>query len=192
MRRSLLLVWAWTCQGLYDEVHHIASARLYGNVHDYAYYFLDLSIGTPPQRVSVIVDTGSSITGFPCKSCEHCGQHIDPLFEITRSRTASWVKCNTKNCHGFCSSDQKHCTYRQSFTEGSSFHGWWFQDLVRLGDLMQHNPPLKALVGCHQEETRLFYTQKANGIMGIRYPKSGPPTLLQQLLRDREHINEDK
>eukprot|EP00439_Symbiodinium_sp_Y106_P012578 s554_g1.t2 len=235
MWKTLLLVSAWTCQGLYDEVHHIASARLYGNVHDYAYYFLDLSIGTPPQRVSVIVDTGSSITGFPCKSCEHCGQHIDPLFEITQSRTASWVKCNTKNCHGFCSADQKHCTYRQSlpaataeaflnrkgqrlgksvrslfeeaahrtgervdaladplrFTEGSSFHGWWFEDLVRLGDLMQQNPPLKALVGCHQEETRLFYTQKANGIMGIRYPKSGAPTLLQQLLRDREHISED-
>ena len=24
------------------------------NVHEYAYYFLDLSVGTPPQRVSVI------------------------------------------------------------------------------------------------------------------------------------------
>ena len=53
------------------RIHRIASARLYGsagelkgafssrNVNDFAYYFLDLTVGTPPQRVSVIARASS-------------------------------------------------------------------------------------------------------------------------------------
>ncbi|CAL1146693.1 unnamed protein product [Cladocopium goreaui] len=171
------------------RIQRIASARLYGNVYDYAYYFLDLSVGTPPQRVSVIVDTGSSITAFPCQTCRGCGSHIDPLYDITKSSTARWHQCGQDCKASSCKSN--HCTYHQGYTEGSSIGGWWFEDVVRLGDLFQHNPQMRAALGCHQEETRLFYTQKANGIMGIRQPPTGDPTLLQQLLRDREHINAD-
>lgn len=32
-------------------------------------------VGTPPQRVSVIVDTGSHHTAFPCVGCK-CGNHV--------------------------------------------------------------------------------------------------------------------
>jgi hypothetical protein len=32
-------------------------------------------VGTPPQRVSVIVDTGSHHTAFPCVGCK-CGKHV--------------------------------------------------------------------------------------------------------------------
>ncbi|CAK9094028.1 unnamed protein product [Durusdinium trenchii] len=63
--------------------------------------------------------------------------------------------------------------------------------LLSIGDLFQQNPEMRARLGCHQEETRLFYTQKANGIMGIRQPQEGQPTLLQQLMRDRDRINAD-
>eukprot|EP00434_Breviolum_minutum_P001794 symbB.v1.2.001589.t1/scaffold88.1/size340390/24 len=213
MKRSRLLffVLALPCQSAYDATERIASARLYGNVHEYAYYFLDLSVGTPPQRVSVIVDTGSSITAFPCQTCRGCGSHIDPLYDITKSSTARWHECGGPGCvfiqcstcfqnktppgkdclSSSCSSDRQHCTYHQGYTEGSSIGGWWFEDVLRIGDLFQHNPPLRAPLGCHQEETKLFYTQKANGIMGIRQPPKGNPTLLQQLLHDRDHINAD-
>ena len=41
-------------------------ARLYGNVHEYAYYFVDILIGNPiPQRTSLIVDTGSTVCELP-------------------------------------------------------------------------------------------------------------------------------
>jgi hypothetical protein len=32
-------------------------------------------VGTPPQRVSVIIDTGSHHTAFPCVGCK-CGKHV--------------------------------------------------------------------------------------------------------------------
>ncbi|CAE8676152.1 unnamed protein product [Polarella glacialis] len=189
----LLSLHAWLllqpCLARYDPVKHIASARLYGNVDSLAYYFVDLTVGTPAQRVSVIVDTGSGITGFPCTGCDHCGRHIDPPFDFSHSRTAEWKECGD-GCAGSCK--KQHCSYDQRFTEGSAMHGYWFKDFVRLGDNIQQNPPILATIGCHQDETNLFYTQKASGIMGIRPPGlKGTPTLIQQLFQDHEHINQD-
>ena len=37
----------------------------------YAYIW----VGTPAQRVTVIVDTGSHHTAFPCVGCK-CGKHV--------------------------------------------------------------------------------------------------------------------
>merc|ERR1719346_392320 len=85
---------------IYEPSSHIESARLYGNINQYAYYFTDLLVGAPdPQRVSVIVDTGSSLCGFPCEGCSHCGQHIDPPFNIKNSESAEWIHCGVQ-CEG--------------------------------------------------------------------------------------------
>lgn len=174
-------------RGLYDPVHHIESARIYGNIDYYAYYYVDLLIGTPPQRVSVIVDTGSGITAFPCRSCRHCGHHIDPNFDFDQSSSGNWINCGVKECTGTCR--EGHCGYHQGYTEGSSISGWYFQDMVRLGDSIQRNPPVRTQMGCHQDENRLFYTQKANGIMGIRPPGKTQRTILDDLFADKEHID---
>lgn len=37
-----------------------------------------LWVGNPPQRVSVIMDTGSHHTAFPCVGCK-CGKHVRSL-----------------------------------------------------------------------------------------------------------------
>ena len=71
--------------------------QIYGNIHQYAYYFVDLLVGHPvAQRTSVIVDTGSSLCGYPCAGCAHCGQHIDAAFDVTKSPSAKWVPCSAK------------------------------------------------------------------------------------------------
>ena len=44
------------------------SMRLRGN-STLGYYYLNIYVGTPPQIQSVIVDTGSAITTFPCTDC---------------------------------------------------------------------------------------------------------------------------
>jgi hypothetical protein len=36
-------------------------------------------VGTPPQRVSVIMDTGSHHTAFPCTGC-NCGKRVRIIF----------------------------------------------------------------------------------------------------------------
>jgi hypothetical protein len=37
-----------------------------------------LWVGNPPQRVSVIMDTGSHHTAFPCVGCK-CGKHVSSV-----------------------------------------------------------------------------------------------------------------
>jgi len=172
----------------YNAEGRIESARLYGDVGSFAYYFVDLLIGTPkPQRASVIVDTGSSICAFPCSGCRHCGKHLDGLFDVSKSKSARWVGCGSANSCSRCYHGR--CSYSQSYTEGSSISGSWVDDYVSLGDELQQNPPVRARVGCHSSETRLFYTQKANGIFGMAPSGAGKATILDDLFRDRRHIN---
>ena len=53
-----------------DRIH---TALLYGGV-DLGYFYVNIYIGTPPIRQTVIVDTGSGITTFPCNDCgSNCG-----------------------------------------------------------------------------------------------------------------------
>lgn len=175
----------------YDGEKKIESARLYGDVNGegYAYYFVDLLVGTPkPQRASVIVDTGSSVAGFPCTGCSSCGHHIDKSFDVRKSKSFNWLGCGKDSgCHGTCR--KQKCTYEQSYTEGSSISGNWFVDYIALGDELQHNPPVLAHMGCHQRETRLFYSQKANGILGMAPSSGGKVTILDYLFKDRNHVN---
>eukprot|EP00931_Biecheleriopsis_adriatica_P050530 TRINITY_DN29262_c0_g1_i1.p1 TRINITY_DN29262_c0_g1~~TRINITY_DN29262_c0_g1_i1.p1 ORF type:complete len:547 (+),score=82.85 TRINITY_DN29262_c0_g1_i1:70-1710(+) len=172
----------------YDAEHRIESARLYGDVQNYQYYFVDMLVGTPsPQRTSVIADTGSSLCAFTCSGCSKCGDHLDANFDFSRSSTAQWLPCGS----GCASCSSGRCNYRQSYTEGSSIEGSWFTDYASLGDEFQRNPPVKVSMGCHKRETRLFFSQKANGILGLG-PGSGSRatrTILQDLYKDQDHVN---
>jgi hypothetical protein len=61
-----------------------------------------------------------------------------------------------------------------------------------LGDSFEDNKPVYANLGCHTNENKLFYTQRANGIMGLApsYEGSdGRPTFLQDLFRDKRHVD---
>ena len=58
--------------------------RIYGNSSQFMYYYIDIDIGTPPQKQSVIIDTGSERIGFPCmQTCSNCGNHIYPRFDMS-------------------------------------------------------------------------------------------------------------
>lgn len=50
-------------QKFYEAQTH--TTKLLGSF-DLGYYYTNLFVGTPPQKQTVIVDTGSSLTAFPC------------------------------------------------------------------------------------------------------------------------------
>ena len=141
-----------------------------------------LFVGTPPQRQSVIIDTGSSYTAFPCTGCRDCGQHTNAYFDPKNSSTAVIEKCG-----------QSTCPISQSYSEGSSWKAYKVTDklwvggltasLVKSGDKYQ----IDFTFGCQTSETGLFRTQFADGIMGMSRSSN---TLLPQLVA--HHVVDNK
>lgn len=81
-----------------DEATLYETGALY---QGYGTHYLDLWVGTPPQRQTVIIDTGSSVTAFPCSGCESCGvnpatgvqYHLDADFNKSGSSTYEESSC---------------------------------------------------------------------------------------------------
>lgn len=126
----------------------------------YGTHYVYLYVGTPAQRQSVIIDTGSHFTAFPCTGCSNCGSHTDPYYDLDKSNTESIPLCGGSKC-----------LFSQSYAEGSSWHAYkvvdkiWVggssADEVANGDLYQ----VDYTFGCQTSEAGLFKTQLENGIM---------------------------
>ena len=84
----------------------------YGTHYSYVY------VGTPPQRQSLIVDTGSHWTAFPCTGCTQCGTHTDNYFATANSST---IKTFDK-CEESKKINNKFCPISQTYAEGSSWN----------------------------------------------------------------------
>jgi len=130
----------------------------------YGTHYIDLWVGNPPQRQTVIVDTGSSITAFPCSGCDHCGDnpatgelyHLDEDFDKFKSQTYEQFECavgqqgkhNIKCPLGVCQrtdplvaeSDQV-CVLAVSYAEGSSWTAVEGSDVCYPGG--PHETPLE-------------------------------------------------
>jgi hypothetical protein len=129
----------------------------YGTHYIYAY------VGTPAQRQSLIVDTGSYITAFPCNGCSQCGTHTDDYFNVTTSSSALIPKCLHNQL----------CQVSQSYAEGSSWHGYKVTDQLWVGDseidLIPDAPSysIPFTFACQTAMTGLFRSQLADGILGL-------------------------
>ncbi|TYK07446.1 aspartic proteinase nepenthesin-2-like [Cucumis melo var. makuwa] len=72
----------------------------------YGAYAVSLAFGTPPQNLSFIFDTGSSLVWFPCTAgyrCAHCSfPHVDPAtiskFVPKLSSSVKIVGCRNPKC----------------------------------------------------------------------------------------------
>lgn len=144
-------------------------------------HYAHVYVGNPPQRVSVIVDTGSHHTAFPCSGCKSCGHHTDPYFDPSKSQTLEWLQCH--QCVSAARCVQRKCQISQSYTEGSSWKAYQMRDAFYVGGETLTSRPRSALeerevdgsgwlwtnfiFGCQTYETGLFRTQKADGIMGM-------------------------
>ncbi|KAG1711677.1 hypothetical protein DVH05_008923 [Phytophthora capsici] len=132
--------------------------------------------GTPPQRASVIADTGSGLMAFPCSGCDGCGSHTDQPFQADNSSTLIHVTCAQKSffqCRE-CKQQADTCGISQSYMEGSSWKASVVEDIVYLGgessfqdEDMRNRYGTHFQFGCQSSETGLFVTQVADGIMGL-------------------------
>jgi len=165
-----------------------ANAIMGGLYMGYGTHYVDLWCGSPPQRQTVIVDTGSSQTAFPCQDCKDCGSdqfHVDTLFQESKSSTFQSKDCDTCSQRSTCNEDNDRCEIEQFYSEGSSWTAYEAIDTCYIGGY--HNTgilndnnnvdnvdpghaaafAIDANIGCQTEVTGLFKTQLADGIMGM-------------------------
>lgn len=159
-------------------------AVVYGNTESLGYYYVDIWVGTPSMRQTVIIDTGSRLTAFPCVGCENCGKHIDLYFDYKKSNTSRLVQCNEGVSCSSCDNDV--CGYSQSYAEGSSISGILVEDDIMFGDDFAYAHRVRAVFGCHRRETYLFRTQQVDGIMGLAQQKNNMLTLVDVLYKNQD------
>jgi hypothetical protein len=184
--------------------HRRQKAQQVGALYQgYGTHYVDLWCGSPsPQRQTVIVDTGSGVTAFPCSGCRDCGvpnYHIDELFHEDQSTT---FRHNTCSDRGDCVADrstcslQKSCSITMSYAEGSRWSA--YEGIDRCYVAGPHEIPLLGgttttdntndkndldpnhasdlafdlIFGCQTVVTGLFKSQLADGIMGMSDSKS--------------------
>ncbi len=158
----------------------------------YGTHYVDLYCGTPPQRQTLIVDTGSSQTAFPCSACTNCGAtnyHTGPLFDETKSSTFRPHDCDTCSQRAECEEDTDQCFIAQYYSEGSNWKAFEAIDTCYIGGF--HNKPITTnnnvdivdpshaasfafdtLLGCQTKISGLFKTQLADGILGMSNKKT--------------------
>jgi len=154
----------------------LVTVKVDGNVAEVGYYYATLWVGTPPTKRTLLIDTGSGLTGFPCEDCQACGQHSGPHFRRTLSATSREISCSEVNCAD-CRNDT--CHYTLKYSEGSEVSGSLTEDFVTLE---KHGTALPLVFGCHDSETNLFRTQKADGVLGLSLTQASSKGYFQTLI----------
>ncbi|MED6147815.1 hypothetical protein PIB30_047280 [Stylosanthes scabra] len=99
-------------------------------------YFADLRIGTPPQSLLLVADTGSDLVWVKCSACRNCSVHRPgSKFLVRHSRTFSPHHCYDSMCRlvphpsqtqtRTCNHTKIHspCLYSYSYVDGSTTRG---------------------------------------------------------------------
>lgn len=152
-------------------------------------HHVHLYVGSPPQKQTLIVDTGSRAMAFPCTIAgmsDCCGSHAsDYYFDPSQSTTHFVSNCGNCLLEGISACRQplsfpgqsakpNYCTFSQTYTEGSSWTATEVEDLVWLGTAdntqsLEIMPKLAVAYpfGCQTSSTGLFRNQYADGILGL-------------------------
>ncbi|OQS06028.1 aspartyl protease family A01B [Thraustotheca clavata] len=148
-------------------------------------HYAELYLGQPPQKASVIVDTGSHLTALPCSTCLDCGSHTDPPYDVSKSQTARFMRCSEFDACTAC--DNNQCRVSQSYAEGSMWSALLVDELCWIGPMDNTNASfngesfgVRFPIGCQTKETGLFIGQKENGIMGLSQSRNSFMSYLYQ------------
>ena len=65
----------------HQHTYPLYTGNAYGDSGHFMYYFSEFSIGTPPQKTTLILDTGSHLLAFTCQGGTHIGsKHFNKPF----------------------------------------------------------------------------------------------------------------
>ncbi|KAI8029296.1 Aspartic proteinase nepenthesin-1 [Camellia lanceoleosa] len=138
-------------------------------------FLMKLSIGTPPESYSAIMDTGSDLIWTQCKPCQQCFDQPTPVFDPTKSSSFSQLPCSSSLCSALplsnCGTDG--CEYLYTYGDYSSTQGAMATETFTFGEVLVPNIGF----GCGEDNEGSGFSQGA-GLVGLG---RGPLSLVSQL-----------
>ncbi|KAK1375035.1 41 kD chloroplast nucleoid DNA binding protein (CND41) [Heracleum sosnowskyi] len=128
-------------------------------------YVVNIGLGSPRKDLSLVFDTGSSLTWTQCEPCAAiCYKQHDPIFNPSESTGYANVSCNTAMCNQLkirgCSGTT--CLYGIKYGDKSSTIGYLAKDTLTLS-------PTEIITdfyfGCGQQNQGIF--GQVAGIIGL-------------------------
>ncbi|OVA05039.1 Peptidase A1 [Macleaya cordata] len=124
-------------------------------------YFVSFRVGTPPQKILLIADTGSDLVWVKCSACRNCSRHQPGTSFFPRlSTTFSPFHCYDPACRlvphpprigRHCNKTRLHstCRYQYSYADGSKTGGFFSKETTTLHTSSGRNAKLENLAfGC--------------------------------------------
>lgn len=149
----------------YDFTSPVVSGSTLGS----GQYFVDFFLGTPPQKFSLIVDSGSDLLWVQCAPCRQCYAQDSPLYAPANSSTFSPVPCLSSECllipatEGFpC--DFRYpgaCAYEYRYGDSSSSKGVFAYESATVDGIRIDN----VAFGCGSDNQGSFAA--AGGVLGL-------------------------
>jgi len=150
-----------------------------GDISKVDYYYLKISVGSPPQTFNVLMDTGSSDLLVPGVNCTGCSEWPgpNPPFDSSKSSTINPISSEDSNyrCHGSvngqCVFDDEYITCVKGHpNEVCIARGVMFTDEFAIGSLST-----RVAFGVITFEKNLHFgdvPRVIDGIMGLSYQSS--------------------
>nr|Q766C3.1 RecName: Full=Aspartic proteinase nepenthesin-1; AltName: Full=Nepenthesin-I; Flags: Precursor [Nepenthes gracilis]BAD07474.1 aspartic proteinase nepenthesin I [Nepenthes gracilis] len=138
-------------------------------------YLMNLSIGTPAQPFSAIMDTGSDLIWTQCQPCTQCFNQSTPIFNPQGSSSFSTLPCSSQLCQALSSPtcSNNFCQYTYGYGDGSETQGSMGTETLTFGSVSIPN----ITFGCG-ENNQGFGQGNGAGLVGMG---RGPLSLPSQL-----------
>uniref|UniRef100_A0A6V7QXX9 Peptidase A1 domain-containing protein n=1 Tax=Ananas comosus var. bracteatus TaxID=296719 RepID=A0A6V7QXX9_ANACO len=148
-------------------------------------YLMTIHVGSPPNKILAIADTGSDLIWTNCDPCQQCYQKDAPLFDPRSSSTYSDLTCGSSPCSqlpatecGGVDQQSSACKYVYTYGDGSHTVGNLATETLTfqtVGGRRVNFPNVS--FGCSHESQGTFDRHSA-GLVGLG---GGPLSLVSQL-----------
>ncbi|KAJ4710582.1 Aspartyl protease family protein 2 [Melia azedarach] len=159
-------------------------------------YFISLHLGSPPQPLVLVADTGSDLIWLSCSACKNCSLRSPGSAFLARHSTSfSPHHCFQSTCRLLvphpspnpCNHTHLHspCRYEYEYADGSVTAGFFSKEIITLNTSSGQQVELKDFhFGCGFKNTGPSITGSSfNGAHGVMGLGRGPISFSSQLGR---------
>ena len=127
-------------------------------------YLMEFSIGTPPVKVTGMVDVTGDFIWTQCEPCPNCSPHLGPLYDPSKSSTRSTFSCSSSECLALEKSNcggNDTCEYIRKDDSGVDTRGVLTSDVFTIDGV----PYTNVRFGCGNDNS--FSTRLAPARVGL-------------------------